>query len=187
MVRSRVLQAVLLLLGVGLLFAVQAQTSTVGNISGTVRDPKGAAVPKVEVVIQDEKTGASRTAETNDDGFYTALSLPVGLYSVSTSPPGFKKTLASGLELHVSENKVVDLTLEVGQVSETVNVSAETVLVETRSGDVNSLISEKQVTELPLNGRNYAQLVLLTPGISPVPNRAPAVPSRPAELALIPT
>jgi hypothetical protein len=167
MLKKLGLQVVLIVIG-AFFFNAHAQTTTVGNISGTVRDPKGAAVPQTEVVIKEERTGSSRTAVTNDDGFYTALSLPVGLYSVSTSPPGFKKTLASGLELHVSENKVVDLTLEVGQVSETVNVSAEAAPVETRSGDVNSLISEKQVTQLPLNGRNYAQLVLLTPGISPV-------------------
>jgi hypothetical protein len=167
MLKKLGLQVLVSLISAGF-FIVSAQTSTVGNISGTVRDPKGAAVPNAEVSIKEERTGASRTAVTNDDGFYTALSLPVGRYSVSTAPPGFKKTLALAFDLHLSENKVVDLTLEVGQVSETVNVSAEAAQVETRSGDVTSLISEKQVTELPLNGRNYAQLVLLTPGISPV-------------------
>jgi hypothetical protein len=155
-------------MGIGLLVGVNAQTSTTGNISGTVRDPQGAAVPKAEVFFEEQKTGASRTATTNEDGFYSAPSLPIGSYTVSVAPQGFKKTVSSGLELHVSESLVVNLTLEVGQVSETVNVSAEGAPVETRSGDVNSLISEKQVTELPLNGRNYAQLVLLTPGISPV-------------------
>lgn len=168
MFRTLGLQAVVLILGVGLLVGVQAQTSTTGNITGTVRDPKGAALPNVEVVITEERTGATRTVETNDDGFYSAPSLPIGRYTVSTSPSGFKKTVNAGLDLHVSENLVVNLGLEVGQVTETVNVSAEAAQVETRSGDVNSLISEKQVTELPLNGRNYAQLVLLTPGISPV-------------------
>lgn len=162
------LQAVLLLLGAGLLAGVNAQTTTVGNISGTVRDPKGAVVPKADVLIQEETTTFSRTVITDDKGFYLALSLPAGRYSVSTAPQGFKKTIATGVELHVTENKVVNLDLQLGQVSETVTVSGEAAPVETRSGDVNSLVTEKQVTELPLNGRNYSQLVLMVPGISPV-------------------
>ena len=161
------LQVVLFLLSIGLLAAVHAQTSTVGNISGNVRDPQGAAVPKAEVVITEERTGASRTVTADDDGHYSAQSLAVGLYSVSTAPQGFKKTVAPAVDLHVGENRVINLDLEVGQVSETVTVSSDATPVETRSGDVNSLISEKQVTELPLDGRNYSQLVLMVPGVSP--------------------
>jgi hypothetical protein len=160
-------KAMLLLLATGLLIGVRAQTTTVGNINGTVRDPSGAVVPNAEVVIKEEKTGFTRTVNTGSDGIYTALSLPVGVYTVSTSPQGFKTTVASGIELHVSESLVVNLTLEVGAVSETVNVTGEAVTVETRSGNVSSLIGEKQVTELPLNGRNYAQLALIVPGVSP--------------------
>ncbi len=69
--------------------------------------------------------------------------------------------------MHVGENKVLNLDLQVGQVSETVNITSDAAPVETRSGDVSSLISEKQITELPLNGRNYSQLALLVPGVSP--------------------
>ena len=86
--------------------------------------------------------------------------MPFGRYSVTTAPQGFKKILSTGLELHINENLVVNLTLEIGPVSETVTVSNEAEPVETRSGEVSSLVSEKQVTELPLNGRNYAQLVV---------------------------
>ena len=86
---------------------------------------------------------------------------------MSTAPQGFKKTVSTGLDLHVNANLVVNLTLEIGPVSETVTVSNEAASVETRSGEVSSLVSEKQVTELPLNGRNYAQLVLMVPGVSP--------------------
>ncbi|MDQ2935925.1 MAG: carboxypeptidase regulatory-like domain-containing protein, partial [Acidobacteriota bacterium] len=177
MFRTLGLQAVVLILGVGLLVGVQAQTSTVGNISGTVRDPKGAAVPKVEVTITEERTGSSRTVVSDDDGFYSAPSLAVGRYSVSASPQGFKKTIASGVDLHVAENRVVNLDVQLGQVSETVTVTSNATTVETRSGDVNSLISEKQVTELPLNGRNYAALVTLVPGLS-APNEAGAFGTR---------
>jgi len=162
------LQALLLLLSIGLLVGVHAQSSTSGNITGTVRDPQGAAVPKAEITITDEKTGASRTVNSNDDGFYNAPTLPAGVYTITTSPSGFKKTIVTGVELHVSENKTVNIDVQVGQVTETVTVTSDAAPVEVRSGEVSSLISEKQVTELPLNGRNYAQLALMVPGVSPV-------------------
>src|SRR6476661_10772888 len=162
------LQALLLLLSIGLLVGVHAQSSTSGNITGTVRDPQGAAVPKAEINITDEKTGASRTVTANDDGFYNAPSLPAATYTITTSPSGFKKTIVTGVELHVSENKTVNIDVQVGQVTETVTVTSDAAPVEVRSGEVSSLISEKQVTELPLNGRNYAQLALMVPGVSPV-------------------
>jgi hypothetical protein len=162
------LQAVLLLLSIGLLVGVHAQSSTAGNITGTVRDPQGAAVPKAEVTVTEEKTGATRTVSTNDDGFYNIPSLIPGVYTITTSPGGFKKTIIPNVELHVSENKTVNIDLQVGQVTETVTITSDTATVETRSGEVSSLISEKQVTELPLNGRNYAQLALMVPGVSPV-------------------
>jgi hypothetical protein len=162
------LQALLFLLSIGLFVGVHAQSSTAGNITGTVRDQQGAAVNNVEVTIVDEKTGASRTAKTNDDGFYTAPGLPPGVYTISAAPSGFKKTVASGVQLHVSENLTVNLDLQVGQVTEIVTVTSDQAPVELRSGEVSSLISEKQVTELPLNGRNYAQLALMVPGVSPV-------------------
>src|SRR5215203_3262986 len=162
------MQASLLLLSIGLLVGVHAQSSTTGSITGTVRDPQGAAVPKAEVMIVEEKTGASRTVTANGDGFYNVPSIPAGMYTISTSPAGFKKTISTGVELHVNENKTVNLDLQVGQVTETVTVTSESSPVELRSGEVSSLISEKQVTELPLNGRNYAQLALMVPGVSPV-------------------
>jgi hypothetical protein len=160
-------QVVVVLAG-ALFFNAHGQTTTVGTISGTIRDEKGAVVPKAEVLIQSEGTGIKRTVNSDEDGFYLATSLPAGKYNVTTAPSGFKKTVASEVDLHVGENKVVNLDLQVGQVSETVTVSSDAVPVETRSGEISSLITEKQVVELPLNGRNYAQLALMAPGVSPV-------------------
>jgi hypothetical protein len=160
-------QVVLVLAG-ALLSSAAAQTTTVGTISGTIRDEKGAVVPKAEVSIQGVGTGFKRTVSADDDGFYLATSLPAGRYTVSTSPSGFKKTVATDVDLHVGENRSVNLDVQVGQVTETVTVSSEFTPVETRSGEISSLITEKQVTELPLNGRNYAQLALMAPGVSPV-------------------
>jgi hypothetical protein len=154
------------LLGLSAAIVVQAQTSTVGSINGTVRDPKGAAVPKATVEVKEERTGLSRSVTTDDNGFYSVLRLPAGVYTLSTAPQGFKKTVNSGVELHVSEDLVINLTLQVGQVSETIVVTGEAPQVSTTGGDVSSLVSEKQVTELPLNGRNYAALVTMIPGVS---------------------
>src|SRR5947209_3695937 len=167
MLKKLGLQVVVVLIG-ALFFSAQAQTTTVGTISGTIRDEKGAVVPRAEVSIQGEGTGTSRTVSSDDNGFYLAPSLPAGRYTITTAPSGFKKTLASGVDLHVGENRTVNLDLQVGQVTETVTVSSDAAPVETRSGEISSLISEKQVTELPLNGRNYAQLALMVPGVSPV-------------------
>jgi hypothetical protein len=162
------LHVLVILIGAGFFAAVNAQVTTVGSISGTVRDPKGAAVPRAEILIQDDRSGVSRTVVADDNGFYLAPSLPVGQYTVSTTPQGFKKTVANSVDLHVGENKTVNLDLQLGQVTETVVVSSDSAPVETRSGDVSSLVTEKQITELPLNGRNYSQLALLVPGVSPV-------------------
>ncbi len=167
MLKKFYLLAVAFIICVGFLTA-NAQSITVATMSGTVRDSSGAAVPKAQVEINQEGTGVSRTVTADENGNYIASSLTPGRYSVSTSPSGFKKTVVTGIDLHVSENKVVNLDLQVGQVSETVTISSDLAPVETRSGDVSSLISEKQITELPLNGRNYSQLALMVPGVSPV-------------------
>ncbi|MET0624116.1 MAG: carboxypeptidase regulatory-like domain-containing protein [Pyrinomonadaceae bacterium] len=162
------LQALLLTLLLCLGAVVHAQVSTVGSISGTVRDPQGAAVPNAEVTVTEETTGLTRTVTTNDEGVYLVAGIPPGRYNVSAAPAGFKKTVNPGVQLHVAERLTLDINLEVGAVGETITVTGEAQLVETRNSDVSSLVTEKQVTELPLNGRNYAQLVTLVPGISPV-------------------
>jgi hypothetical protein len=167
MLKKLGINAVLLLV-MGLFAGVNGQTATFGSLSGTVRDPSGAAVPKADVEVKEEGTGAVRTAHANDNGYYLFTSLPAGQYTVSTAPQGFKRTVATGVEVHVAENKTLNLDVQVGQVSETVTVTSDAAPVETRSGDVSSLVSEKQVTELPLNGRNYSQLALMVPGVSPV-------------------
>ena len=168
MIKKLGLRAVLLVLGLGLFIGAHAQTSTVGSVSGTLRDPQGAAVPNAEVTLVESATGQTRTVRTDEDGFFNAPSLPVGRYTLTASPQGFKKLVAPDIVVNVSARVVLDLTLEVGDVAETVTITGAAQLVETRAQNVSSLISEKQVTELPLNGRNYAQLALMVPGVSPV-------------------
>src|SRR2546423_15467717 len=100
MLKKLGLQVLVVLLS-ALFFSAHAQTTTVGTISGTIRDEKGAVVPKAEVSIQGEGTGISRTVNSDDNGFYLANSLPAGRYTVSTAPSGCKKTVATGDDLHV--------------------------------------------------------------------------------------
>src|SRR5204863_7515914 len=163
MLKKLGLQVMVVLIG-ALFFSAHAQTSTVGTISGTIRDEKGAVVPQAEVSIQSEGTGISRTVSSDDNGFYLAPSLPVGRYTISTAPRGFKKTVASAVDLHVGENKDINLDLQVGQVTETVTVSSDAAPVETRSGLISSRITQQQVTDSPLHGRTHAQLSLMGPG-----------------------
>jgi outer membrane receptor protein involved in Fe transport len=155
------------LLSLNVAVVVQAQTSTVGSISGTVRDQKGSAIPNAPVVVKEERTGLTRNVATDGNGFFSVLSIPAGVYSVSATPQGFKKTVNEKVELHVSEELVLTLVVQVGEVSETIVVTGETPQVSTSGGDVSSLVSEKQVSQLPLNGRNYAALVTMLPGVSP--------------------
>src|SRR5258705_10648815 len=108
------LQAIVFLISVGFL-VVNAQTPTVGTMSGIVRDSSGAAVPKAEVVIQQEGTGFSRTVNADENGNYLASSLPPGKDTVSKSPAGFKKTVVASVELHVHDNRGVKLQRQGGQ------------------------------------------------------------------------
>ncbi len=139
---------------------------TNGNIGGTVSDPSGAMIPGAEVTITNEATGAKRVVTTNAAGFFTAPSLPVGTYTVSATAKGFKTAENRGLDLHVREDKLVPVVLQIGQVTETVEVTGGATLVELTSGEVSSLIGAQQVSELPLNGRSFVQLTLLVPGAS---------------------
>ncbi|HEY6333833.1 MAG TPA: carboxypeptidase regulatory-like domain-containing protein, partial [Blastocatellia bacterium] len=164
---SRVLQAAVLLLGVGVGSAAYAQTATVGNISGSVKDPSGAVIPNATVTIQQQETGLTRTVVSEESGFFSAPTLPIGHYSISAEAKGFKKTLVEGLQLAVGQAMTVNIVMELGQVNETVTVTSEAAQVDSSSGEVSSLVDSTQISQLPIIGRNYSSLVLLVPGISP--------------------
>jgi hypothetical protein len=145
-----------------------SQIST-ATISGTVSDSQGGALADAKILITNTETGVSTTTATNKDGAYTAASLPIGSYKVEAQKEGFKTNVRGPIVLTVGENAVVRFALAVGQVTETVEVAADVSTVETTSSAVGYLVGEQQVRELPLNGRNFIQLTLLTPGIQPVP------------------
>ena len=140
-----------------------AQTAT-GQITGSVRDSSGAVMPKVKVVVTNQQTGLTRETTSNDVGDYVVPLLPVGVYLVTAEQKGFKVAVRSDLPLNVDQVQRVDLQLDAGDVSERVEVTSSAVALDTASATVGQTITEKQVTELPLNGRNFLQLLFLGAG-----------------------
>jgi carboxypeptidase family protein len=162
---SLVVKLVLLCLFMCCTSSVKAQQDA-GNISGSVTDPKGAAIEDAKVTITNEKTGAKRTSDTSSNGNFSVSLLPVGTYTVRIEAKGFKIGEHRGIDLHVREQKFLATALEVGQVNEVVEVVGGGTQVELSTGEVSSLIGSEQVKELPLNGRSFVQLTLLVPGAS---------------------
>jgi hypothetical protein len=144
---------------------VRAQVST-GTISGTVKDSSGAVLPGAKVVVLNEGTGISRTIETDANGHYSALSLSLGSYRVTGAREGFGTVVRTGIVLTVAQEEVVDLTLSVGSVAQSVVVTGAAPLVESTTASEGSLVDDKTIRELPLNGRSYDQLALLQPGVN---------------------
>jgi hypothetical protein len=140
-----------------------AQTAT-GQITGTVRDPSGAVVPGVTVTVHSDLTGLTRTATTNQSGTYSFPLLPTGPYAVSAELTGFSVAKESGIRLNVDQVARIDLTLAVGAATETIEVQARTALIETATGSIGQVVTARQITELPLNGRNFLQLLFLGAG-----------------------
>ena len=142
---------------------LRAQSST-GRISGTVTDSSGAVLPGVSVTVTQQGTGLTRTGATDAAGAYLFVSLPVGAYDVSAELPGFKKAVKTGYALVADGRVTADFRLDVGGVSEVVEVSVHGETVNTVSGEVARVVDREQVQNLALNGRQYLQLATLIPG-----------------------
>lgn len=156
---------ILLLLACGS-FHVTAQT-IYGRISGTVKDASEAVIPNANVTVTNTATNLVRTATTDESGFYTVTNLPVGAYTVAVEQKGFKKATQTDIALTADARLTVDVTLEAGQVTETVEVVTSVgETVNTTSGEVARVIDSQQVQNLALNGRNYIQLLSLVPGVA---------------------
>jgi outer membrane receptor protein involved in Fe transport len=136
-----------------------------GAIRGIVSDESGAVIPGVTVEVTNIATGQSRHAVTGADGVYTVLQLAPGRYQVKGTLSGFKTVLREGVTVTVETTARVDLQMSVGGLEEQVTVTADAPLVETRSATLGTVIDEKKVVELPLNGRNFTQLGTLMPGV----------------------
>lgn len=153
------------------LLAMSLAAQTQGTITGYVRDSTGAIVPNASIQITNEKTGAVRTAASDEAGFYQVLGMVSGIYMIEAEVSGFKKYRNAGVILRVDENVRADVALEVGQVTEAVEVSAQASLIDTRSSQTSATIDDRRVVDLPLRGRNVFGLAATLPGVLGV--RAP--------------
>lgn len=145
------------------LMPADAQTSA--GLSGRVTDQSGAAVPGVVITLTNVNTGGARTAETGTSGKFRIIALPVGVYRMSARKQGFAMSVREGIHLAVGDVANVDLVLRVGSVSQRVTVNADAPLVNGNTTNVSGLVGEKQIQNLPLNGRSYDELLTLNPGI----------------------
>jgi hypothetical protein len=136
-----------------------------GSITGFVKDPSGAVVTKAKVTIQNEGTGLQRPTDTNDSGYYVMTNLPPGYYSVTAEASGFKKFLSEHNQLQPNSTLSVDIALTVGAASESVQVTADLVALQTESASVQQEVNGKQVLDQELNGRNPIYMVQLLPGV----------------------
>src|ERR1041384_5932428 len=164
MSRSNVLQFFVVVLVAACSLTASAQTST-SRITGRVVDAKQASVPGATVTITNEATGVSHTQTTTDAGVYAFEALPVGDYAVAVELTGFKKYLKTGNHLEVNTPLNLDVTLEVGQVSETVTVQGGAEQLQSTNATLGNVVEQKAIETLPLNGRNPLTLLLLEPGV----------------------
>src|SRR5262245_5645762 len=148
-----------------ILYGLSAMAQVVnGTIVGTVTDQAGAVVTGARVVLVNEGTGFTREVSANDSGQYVASSIPTGDYVINVEHPGFQKLRRSGIKLTAADVLTVDLQLTVGNVTETVEVTATAPLVQSQTAAVTALVTNEQMVEMPLNGRTFTSLVLLSPG-----------------------
>ena len=147
------------------------QCQVTGTVSGYVKDPSGAVIVDAKVTAAQAERGTSTVAQTNPEGFYAFPALQPGSYTLTVEKEGFERYVRSGLVLTVRQNLRVDADLQLGAVTKTVTVTAEAALVDTTSGTVSSLVDDRRIVDLPLNGRNVMALAQLVPGVLGV--RAP--------------
>src|SRR5881396_2701571 len=141
--------------------------TTAGTILGTVSDESGARIPGVAVTVTNRDTGLVRSVTTDEGGRYRAPGLGLGNYEVKAELTGFRTAVRMGIQLTVSAEVVVNLTLSVGVVTEHVTVTGEAPLVEITSATLSGLVDDKKIRDLPLNGRSFEQLAFLQPGVTP--------------------
>ncbi|MDQ3064040.1 MAG: carboxypeptidase-like regulatory domain-containing protein, partial [Acidobacteriota bacterium] len=148
----------------GLLALNTSAQSINGKILGTVTDQNGAVVPNATVNVTNEGTGAKRTVNADENGFYVFPELPVGFYTVEISGGSFALFTRKTVKVDVGSETRVDTSLAAQGVTTTVNITTDNTLIKTDSSTLSEVISSRQVDSLPLNGRDFRRLVTLTPG-----------------------
>jgi len=160
------LRAALLVLAVWLIAIAQLFGQTFGEITGLVTDPSGGVVANALVTVTNPQTNFTRTANTNTAGLYTFPNLLPGVYNVKVEIQGFQAEVRTNVELQVEQVARIDFQLRVGAVTQTVEVSGGAPLLDTENAAVGTVIENQRIVELPLNGRNFLQLVALSPNVS---------------------
>jgi hypothetical protein len=148
-----------------------AQSDAGAALNGTVSDPTGSAVPAAKVTVKVPATGFSRTMDSTGAGLYSFNHLPVGDYELTVEKTGFKTLNQQGITLTVGANVTIDATLQVGSASETVSVTADAPVVETTTSNAATTVDEQSIVGLPVNGRNFIDFTVLTPGVVRDPTR----------------
>ena len=159
------------LLSVVVLSALHAQTIDTG-ILGEIRDPSGAAIAAATVTILQPTTGLSRTVTTDSGGHYEVRYLVPGNYNVEAKAPGFRTERQTGIVIQIGQQARIDFPMQVGDVVETVEVSSVSPLLQTENSTLGEVVGPERIVNLPLNGRNFAQLAVLTPGVRVVAENA---------------
>jgi Carboxypeptidase regulatory-like domain/TonB dependent receptor-like, beta-barrel len=145
-----------------------AAAQATAAINGTIRDSAGAVIPGATVVLHNRDTNFSRTVTTNNVGVYVIPDIRPGNYDLRVNQPGFSAAVKSGITLLVNQTATFDFSLQTGTVNQVVTVQASAVALETSTAELGEAIVQKQVNDLPLNGRNFTQMLNLTPGVSTV-------------------
>ncbi len=140
-------------------------------ISGTVVDPSGAVIAGATVEVTNQNTQVTKKTVTNTPGYYQVQDLIPGTYSISVEMTGFKKAVRSNIPIQVAQSAQVNFTLQLGQVSQSIQVSGAPPLLQTRTAEIGQVVNSQEVTQLPLNDRNYRRPALLAPGTSGNYNR----------------
>ncbi len=138
-----------------------------GSLLGTIADPSGTAVPGAMVTLTETATGEKQTIATDGHGFYSFQNLPIGRYDLEVDAPGFKPLRRTGIAIDVNSKVVVDATLVIGEKTEAITVSESAAHVETADTQMGQVITGKQMTAVPLNGRSYTDLLALQSGVVP--------------------
>src|SRR5487761_41001 len=161
-------------LAFALLIASNLHAQVVGaTLSGTVADTSGAVMPQAHVSIKNVATGITRAVTADSAGFYTAPNLLPGSYEITISARGFRTQVRTGITLTVGAQQVLNITMQVGQVTQTVQVSGAAPTVQLGTSSISAVVNSTTVRELPLNGRSWTDLASLQPGVDTIHAQAP--------------
>ena len=145
---------------------ISSFAQTQAGVSGVIHDASGAVIPGVSVTITNPETNFARTAISNEAGVYNLTGLQPGRYNMKVELPGFRPITQNDVELQIQQSARLDFTLQVGELSQTVEVAGTSALIATENATVGTVIENKRIVEMPLNGRNFLQLTSLSPNVS---------------------